>query len=106
MIKASELAYKVFKSSSDIIVHAMFEKTCIRILGAFRNLPKVPGNRNASQNRKIRQEFIRKQSRPTSKIANLCKPLLGELRITGSTLTDTTEVAVKGTYNQHNGRRA
>jgi hypothetical protein len=79
MIKASELAYEVFKSSSDIIVHAMFEKTCIRILGAFRTLPKVPGNRNASQNRKIRQEFIRKQSRPTSKIANLCKPLLGIL---------------------------
>jgi hypothetical protein len=79
MIKALELAYKVFKSLSDIIVYAMFEKTCIRILRAFRTLPKVPGNRNVSQNRKIQQEFIQKQSQPTSKIANLCKLLLGIL---------------------------
>jgi hypothetical protein len=79
MIETCKLAYEVFKSSSDIIVHAMFERTCIRILGAFSTLPKVPGKRNVSQNRKIRQEFIRKQSRPTSKTANLCKPLLGIL---------------------------
>ncbi|OBT40547.1 hypothetical protein VE00_08995 [Pseudogymnoascus sp. WSF 3629] len=91
MIETCKLAYEVFKSSSDIIVHAMFERTCIRILGAFSTLPKVPGKRNVSQNRKIQQEFIRKQSRPTSKTANLCKPLLGELSIAGSTLTDSTE---------------
>lgn len=79
MIETCELAYKVFKSSSDIIVHAVFEKTCIRILGTFRTLPKVPGKRNVSQNRIIRQEFIRKRSRPTSKFANLCKAILGIL---------------------------
>jgi hypothetical protein len=79
MIETCELAYEVFKSSSDIIVHVMFERTCIRILGAFRTLPNVPRKRNVLQNRKIRQEFIRKQSQPTSKTANLCKPLLGIL---------------------------
>jgi hypothetical protein len=73
MIKTCKLAYEVFKSSSDIIFHAVFERTCICILETFSTLRKVP------ESRKIRQEFIRKQSRPTSKTANLCKPLLGIL---------------------------
>lgn len=78
MIKTCKLAYKVFKSSSNIII-PIFERTCVRISESFCTLRKVPGNRNVSLNRKIRQEFIRKQSQPTSTTANLCKPLLGIL---------------------------
>lgn len=76
MIETCKLAYEVFKSSNGTIVCAMFERTCIRTLGT---LGKVPGGRNVSHDRKIRQEFIRKQSRPTSNTAKHCEPLFGML---------------------------
>lgn len=79
MIETCKLFYEVFKSSSDIIVRATFERTCIRILMAFRTLPKVPRKRNVSENRIIRQVFIRKQSRPRSRTTKLCKSILGIL---------------------------
>ena len=80
MIESCKLACDTFQSFSNTIVFTIFENFWMRITQTYRAaLPcKIPASHKPST-RKLRTEFIRKQSRPTSTTAKHCKPLLDQL---------------------------